>query len=124
MKNREKYTNTDEALKVFNTQRKMVESVKGHAPTLTFEQWLDAETFEDVLKDVMQISEELFNSSQTTENPICPICGGKNTMVTPFVFTSMHCDDCGAVVLFHEKGNPTHESKEDFVRRLTNKGKL
>lgn len=124
MTNKEKYKNTEEALKVFNTQRKMIESVKGDAPTLTFEQWLDAETFEEVLKDVMHMAEELFNSSKTTENPICPICGGKNTTVACLLFTSMHCDDCGADVLFSHKGNPTRESKEDFVRRLTNKGKL
>jgi DNA phosphorothioation-dependent restriction protein DptG len=124
MKNKEKYTNTEEALKVFNTQRKMVESVKDHAPTLTFEEWLDAETFEDVLKDIMHMAEELFNSSQTTENTICPICGGKNITVSSMLFTSLRCKDCGAVVLFDEHGEPRKESKDNFVRRLANKGKL
>lgn len=64
------------------------------------------------------------NREKYTNTPVCPICGSKNTAITRLLFTSFHCDDCNVAIIFNEKGKPTHESKEDFVRRLTNKGKL
>lgn len=124
MKNKEKYTNSDEALKVFNAQREMVMLVKGRAPSMTFEEWLDCDTFEDFLKGILNKAEEFFKEIKLTEAPVCPICGGKNTIVSNILFTSLHCKDCDAVVLFHEDGEPRKESKDNFARRLANKGKL
>ena len=124
MKNKEKYKNTDEALEVFNAQREMVTLVKGRAPSMTFEEWLDYDTFDDFLKDILNKAEELFKESKLTEAPVCPICGSKNTIVTNILFTALHCNDCDAVVLFEKDGKPRTESKDNFARRLANKGKL
>lgn len=124
MKNREKYTNTDEALRVFNKQCKMIMSVQGRAPSMTFEDWLDLDTFEDFLKGILNRAEEFFKENELTEAPVCPICGGKNTIVDNILFTSLYCKDCGAVVLFREDEKPRKESKDNFARRLANKGKL
>lgn len=124
MTNKEKYTNTDEALKVFNTQRKMVMSVKGREPSMTFEDWLEIDTFEDFLKDFLNKAKEFLKEPKPTEAPVCPICGGKNTIVSTMLFASLHCKDCDAVVLFHKDGEPRKESKDNFARRLANKGKL
>lgn len=124
MKNKEKYTNTDEALKVFNAQREMVMLVKGRAPSITFEDWLELDTFEDFIKGILNKTVEFFKEPKLTEAPACPICGGKNTIVNNMLFASLHCKDCDAVVLFHEDGEPRKESKDNFARRLANKGKL
>jgi hypothetical protein len=124
MKNKEKYTNTDEAVKVFNTQRKMVMLVKGRAPSITFEDWLELDTFEDFINGILNKAVEFFKEPKLTEAPVCPICGGKNTIVSNMLFTSLHCEDCDAVVLFQEDGKPRKESMDNFARRLANKGKL
>lgn len=120
MKNIEKYTNTDEALKVFKEQREMVMLVKGDSSSLSFEQWLDSETFDDFLSEILHTIEGKFAPS----SPVCPICGSKNTTVTRLLFTSFHCDGCNVAILFNEKGKPSCESRKDFIRRLTNKGEL
>lgn len=124
MTNKEKYTNTDEAVKVFNKQREIYTLVKSRAPSITFEDWLELDTFEDFLKDFLNKAKEFLKEPKLTEAPVCPICGGKNTIVSNMLFTSLHCEDCDAVVLFQEDGKPRKESKDNFARRLANKGKL
>jgi ribosomal protein L37AE/L43A len=98
----------------------MVMRANGDSSSLSFEQWLDSETFGDFLSEILHTIEEKFAPS----SPVCPICGSKNTTVTRLLFTSFNCDDCNATILFSKEGKPSQESRKDFIRRLTNKGEL
>ena len=127
MKNKERYTKTEDALKEYNTQLRILKR-GGHSVDVSFNEWLEMETFEDFLKSedfIIGILSRIRQNHTTPRGMSCPICGGNHTKIISTLFTKFVCDDCKAVVHFiDEHKDPILEPSENFARRLTNKGKL
>jgi hypothetical protein len=116
MKNREKYPNTDDALKAFKEHNKVCDC------GCSFEEWLDKEApsglnmaiagvllgslFGEIIgakdKPADKESEKRSNDDELTDVE-CPICHGKNGIIDNRLFIpSFICPDCGAYVGFNK----------------------
>ena len=131
MKNREKYPNTDDALKAFEKHNKVCDC------GCSFEEWLDKEnpslpnmaiagilvsslfgqTIDAKDKPADKESEKPSNDDILT-NVECPICHGKNGEIDNGLFIpSFTCPDCGAYVGITKritKGIASPVSLKDF----------
>ena len=134
MTHKEKYPNTDDALKAFNEDR--LAQLVG----MPFEVWLKTEApeHEDAPKGstghfLGKVVENLIDNIVTKkcdcpqcrakrekrkriiENlPPCPFCGKKITDFRTTFAPVFHCDECGAVVSFHDV-----EDADEAVKRFT-----
>ena len=118
MKNREKYPNTDDALKAFEEYNKVCDC------GCSFEEWLNKENpslpnmaiagillgslFGEIIgakdKPTDKESEKRSNDDVLT-NVECPICHSKNGKIDGGMFLpSFTCPDCNAFVRFEQKG--------------------
>jgi endogenous inhibitor of DNA gyrase (YacG/DUF329 family) len=144
MKNREKYPNTDEALKAFEKHKKECNC------DCTFETWLDvdedkidallgASTFGPVglAAAFLAFSRAKSKAEKTTSagveelskhitNVECPICHGKNGKIDSGLFIpSFSCPDCGAYVGINKTSAKTPflglDSFKSFIADLCTK---
>ena len=114
MKNREKYPNTEDALKAFEEHNK-----HGNCGA-TFEEWLDHDPEEvpvglkfaavglallsRMAKDTEKTAERKPESTGDEKKPDeagdieCPICHGKNAKIDKFLSPHFTCPDCGSYI--------------------------
>ena len=128
MKNREKYPNTDDALKAFEKHNKVCDC------GCSFEEWLDKEdpslpnmAIAGVLLDLLfgivgaqdkpanKENKEPSNDDKLADVE-CPICHGKNGKVKAGVFTPFFiCPDCGSFVGVNEDYSKKHRDLKSSV---------
>lgn len=147
MKNKEKYPKTEDALKEYNLQLGLVKIVGGSA-SLSFDEWLEKDTFEDFLintfKNAVKRAESvnLFDAIRKLKTDIrvrilkreektpekkeapkhipCPLCGSTETEIEGIITPQLNCRRCYAVVAYKDANGLIDFSitDEELARRI------
>lgn len=154
MTNKEKYTNTEEALKEYEKFCELNNAL-GDSKPIPFDEWLEKDVWKDYItkqfkelegthlgdllktldisaRDIISFRKEKLveiskKKKESPETITCPICGNNKTHIYKGVFfPAFICDECNAQIAFRDPftGIISGETSEEVARRIVNKGKL